>query len=212
MNTVVVAHRFRLLREGICEFLSADCTIAVVGEAPDGLEAVRLARSLSPDVIVLDAVLPCLNGLDAIVEIQRDAPGTRVLLLLAPEDAPRAAAALRAGASGLVLTTGPLADLVSAIERVCKGGRHLSPGLAEHLIEDVARGKGESSSALTHREREVLQLVSEGGSTREIAGRLHISPRTVEVHRRRVMAKLGLRSLPDLTKYAIRNRITSLDP
>jgi len=209
MVSIVLAHRLRMLREGIREFLCMrGCT--VMDEADNGLDAVRLAVSRSPDVTVFDTALPRLNGLDATLELRRAVPQSRTVLLLGPEDELLAAKALRVGVSGLVLTSGPLEELVTAVERASRGGRYVSARLAETVLDDVASGAGQDHD-LTLREREVLQLLTEGGSTREIAGALHISPRTVESHRKSVVNKLRVHSVAGLTKYAIRHRITSLE-
>lgn len=180
--------------------------LTVVGEAADGEAAVRVAMRLRPDVVVMDLSLPVLNGVDATRHIVRDAEGTRVLVLSMHGGEDHVRPALRAGASGFLVKGSGVANLVAGIRAVARGEAFLSPGAAAVLLRE---GKGEPM--LTPREREVLQLVAEGKTSAETARLMHISIKTVETHRRNIVQKLGLHGTAELTKYAIREGLTSLD-
>jgi two-component system response regulator NreC len=175
----------------------------VVGEARDGRQAVRLARARRPDAAVLDVSMPLLNGLDAAREIQKTCPRTRAILLTVHAEEPYVLQALQAGVRGYVLKSQAVTDLVRALQEVCRGAIYLSPGVSAALVE-AYRTKKDVHDPLTCREREVLQLVAEGKTTKEIATLLGVSTKTVESHRAHVMQKLDIHGTASLVRYAIR--------
>jgi DNA-binding NarL/FixJ family response regulator len=175
----------------------------VVGEARDGRQAVRLARARRPDVAVLDVSMPLLNGLDAAREIQKTCPRTRTILLTVHAEEPYILQALQAGVRGYVLKSQAVNDLVRALQEVCRGAIYLSPGVSAAVVE-AYRTKKDVRDPLTSREREVLQLVAEGKTTKEIAALLGVSSKTVESHRAHVMQKLDVHGTANLVRYAIR--------
>lgn len=206
---VLVADDHAMFREGIRLLLETRGGFEVVGEAATGEEAVALARSLRPDVVVMDIGMPGMNGLDATRLIQADNPGSRVLILTMHGTDEYFFSALEAGASGYVLKEAASNDLVNAIESVHRGGMFLYPSLATKLVEEylhrVGRGEERSSyEALTPREREVIQLIGEGCTNQEIAEKLGLSVHTVQTHRVHIMNKLGLHNRAQLVSYAAR--------
>ena len=206
---VLMADDHAMFREGIRLLLETRGGFEVVGEAATGKEAVALARSLRPDVVVMDIGMPGMNGLDATRLIQADNPGSRVLILTMHDTDEYFFSALDAGASGYVLKEAASNDLVNAIESVHRGGMFLYPSLATKLVEEYLRrvGSGEERSsyeALTPRERQVLQLIGEGCTNQEIAEKLGLSVHTVQTHRVNIMNKLGLHNRAQLVSYAAR--------
>lgn len=176
----------------------------VVGEAGDGREAIRLAQELSPDIAVLDLSMPLLNGLDAAREIVKVSPQTKVILLTMHTEDPYVMDALRAGIRGYVLKTQAAQDLVQAIREVSRGSMYLSPGISRALVEAYLAKSELPPDPLTPREREVLQLVAEGKTTKEAAAVLGVSVKTAESHRTRIMEKLDIHETASLVRYAIR--------
>jgi DNA-binding NarL/FixJ family response regulator len=186
----------------------------VVGEAENGREAVRLARELSPDLVIMDVTMPDLNGIDATRIITSGSNNTKVIALSMYSDKQFVQGMIQAGASGYLLKDCAFEELVSAIQAVIQGDTYLSPGIAGIVVQDyltkLTTDRSSADTVLTNREREVLQLIAEGNSTKEIAARLTVSVKTVETHRRQIMEKLGIFSIAELTKYAIREGLTSL--
>ena len=176
----------------------------VVGEAADGRAAVEAARCLRPDVTVLDVAMPLLNGVDAAREIAHDIPDTRIILLTALDDAHFVRDALRVGVRGFVMKVQGIDALVQAIREVFRGGLYISPGASQAVVDAVSGSAAEDGEALSQRERQVLQLVAEGKSTKQIAELLKISAKTAEFHRGRVMGKLHIHDTAGLVRYAIR--------
>lgn len=211
---VLIADDHRMVREGIVALLDAADGIEVVAQCGSGREAVALAVELAPDVAVVDLVMPGLNGIDATRQIRSAVEGTRVIALSMHGERHYVEAVLRAGASGYLLKGSGFDELVRAIRAVAAGYVFLSPEVtAEVVAAYVAPGDatgGSSFDMLTHREREVLQLIAEGLASREVAARLGISPKTVDSHRARIMKKLDLSSIADLTRYAIRQGLSPL--
>lgn len=180
--------------------------------ANNGRSAIKLARDLSPDVVVMDISMPGLNGIDATRRILADNPTIKIIALSMHSDRHIILQVLRAGAKGYVLKDSAFDELVSAIQSVYSGSMYLSPKITGLVLEDTLhRGEeDDSGSSLSVREREVLQLIAEGRSTREIADELNLSVKTVESHRAQIMRKLKITTLADLIKYALREGITSL--
>lgn len=215
MTTIVLADDHHIVRQGLRALLEAEPDFDLVGETGDGLEAVQLAERLRPDVIVLDLMMPGLNGLEATRQIAARAPQTRVVILSMHANEAYVLEALRNGAAGYVLKDSSAAELVRAVREVVAGRRYLSPPLSERAIEAYVQKAQETPQdpydTLTNREREVLHLAAQGHSSAEIAVRLSLSPRTVETHRAHLMRKLGLRSQTDLIRYALQRGIIPLE-
>lgn len=204
-----------MLREGLRRLLEAEGDIEVVAEAQDGRTAVRLAGELHPEVVVMDIAMPDLNGIDATRQIKLKLPDTKVVALSAHADRRTASAVLASGASAFVPKDAAFEELVTAIRAAIARQVYISPRIAGDVVEQfLANPDGGGGNAvfkvLTAREREVLQLMSEGKATKEIAHHLHVSVKTIETHRRQVMEKLNLHSVAELTKYAIREGLTAL--
>jgi DNA-binding NarL/FixJ family response regulator len=210
-TTIVLADDHVVVRQGLRALLEAEPDFAIVGEAADGLEVPDLVERLKADVLILDLMLPGLNGLEVTRQVQQRSPQTRVVVLSMYANEAYVLEALRNGAAAYVLKEASAADLVQAIREVMAGRRYLSPPLSESAIElYVQKAKAAPRDAyeeLTTREREVLQLAAEGQSNPEIADRLGISVRTVETHRANLMHKLDLRSQTELVRYALRRGI-----
>jgi DNA-binding NarL/FixJ family response regulator len=176
----------------------------VIGEASDGHEALKLARTLNPDIAVLDLSMPLLNGVDAAREMRRLSPGIRTILLTMYTDKGYVLQALRAGARGYVLKTQAAEDLISAIREILRGETYLSPGVAASVVDAFLENTDETADPLTARERQILQLVAEGNTTKEIARLLNVSFKTAESHRNHIMKKLDIHEVAGLVRYAIR--------
>ena len=203
---LLLADDHRLFREGLKALLSGD-EFEIVAEATDGREAVRLARFRQPEIALLDVSMPGLNGVDATRELLRVSPGTKVVILTMHSDDVYPAEALRAGARGYVLKSQPFAECIEALRDVARGGIYLPPSVSRTLAESYCKGRSLGADPLSAREREVLQLVAEGRSTKEIAAALCISFKTAEYHRGRIMAKLDIHDTAGLVRYAIRKRL-----
>lgn len=188
-----------------------------MGEAADGLEAVRLVERLQPNVLVVDILMPGLNGLDVTRQVRQESPSTQVVVLSMHATEAYVLEALRHGATGYVLKDSTSAELIQAVREAAAGRRYLSSPLSRRAIDAYAERARSAPSldpydTLTFREREVLQLVAEGHSNQETAARLSISPRTVETHRASVMRKLGLRTQSDLIRFALRRGLLPAEP
>jgi DNA-binding NarL/FixJ family response regulator len=211
---VLLADDHKIVRDGLRTLLEKQADIAVLGEAEDGREALQLAGKLSPDVVVMDIAMPELNGIEATRQILSEYPGIKIVALSMHSDKRFVSEMLKAGASAYLLKDCAFEELITAISTIMKGKIYLSPGIAGVVLADYIRNdrKSEPSvfSQLSDREREVLQLMAEGKSTKEVAAHLNVSIKTVETHRTNIMTKLDIHSIAELTKYAIREGLTSL--
>lgn len=213
---VLLVDDHALIREGLRSLLEKQPDVQVVGEAEDGRRAKELVAELSPDIVIMDVTMPRLGGIEATRQIVSEFPSVKVIALSIHSKRRFVADMLGAGAAGYILKECLFDELVQAIQAVAAGGRYLSPRITDVVVDDYVKrlsGGAESPlAALTGREREVLQLVAEGKSTKQIAVELHVSTKTIEANRRQIMEKLDMHSVAELTKYAIREGITALDP
>ena len=199
----ILADDHQIVRQGLRNLLE-HAGIEIVAEAGDGREAVRLCQELQPKVAVLDLAMPMLNGLDAARELLRHSPDICIILLTMHTEEQYILAALLAGVKGYVVKTQAAEDLVQAVEQVCNGSLYLSPGVSQVVTQAYLKKTEPVAEPLTQRERQVLQLVAEGKTTKEVARVLEISVKTAESHRTRVMEKLDIHDIAGLVRYAIR--------
>ena len=210
---ILVADDHELMRRGISGLLQSQHSWKVVAEAANGLEAVEKARKVKPDVAIVDIEMPELDGLEAIRQIRKAVPSTKILTLTMHDSGGMVRRALEAGARGFVRKSDLPRELIKAVRDVAEGRPFFTPGVAEIILDGIRNGEAESSSTHqdqpTSRELQIIRLLAEGKSNKEIAIALEISVRTAETHRARIMRKLGCHSLIDLLHYAIRNEIVS---
>lgn len=213
---IILADDHQIVREGLATLLEQEEDMRVVGTAADGRAAVKLAAELSPDVVVLDVGMPGLNGIEAARQITGALPAAKILALSMHSDRRFVLEMLRAGAAGYLLKDCAFDELAHAIRTIVAGQTYLSPRIAGVVVEGFLQqgepGERTGAAALTPREREVLQLLAEGMATKQVAHHLGVSSKTIETHRRQIMTKLELDSVAELTKYAIREGLTSLEP
>lgn len=209
--TILLADDHPLIRRGLRNLLATEPVFSVVGEAEDGLRAVQLAESLQPNILIVDLMMPNLNGLEVLRQVSRRSPRTRMIVLTMQSAEAYVVETFRSGAIGYVLKDSAPEELIHAIHQALRDIRYLSPMLSERLIDIIAkpaeRARPDLYETLTDREREVFQMAAEGKTAAEIAARLSISPRTVELHRSRMMNKLGFHSQTELVRYAIKRGI-----
>jgi two-component system response regulator NreC len=213
--TVLLADDHPIVRQGLRHLLEAEPDLKIIGEASDGLQAVQLTEKFKPNVLIVDIMMPDLNGLEVLRQVKDRSPATCSIVLSMQSADVYVVEALKAGALGYVLKeTGP-SELVNAVQQVIGGKRYLSPRLSERLIDVLLQTTEELTldpyETLTNREREVLQMAAEGMTTSAIAKRLSISPRTAELHRGRMMDKLGLNNQTELIRYALKRGILPMD-
>ena len=206
---VVLADDHAVVREGVKLLLEME-GFEVVGQATDGLEAVKLVRELNPEIAVLDRSMPLLNGIDAAREIRRASPGTQLILLTMDTDENHLLEALRAGFRGCVLKSYEAGELIQAIRAVVRGDTYLHPELSHAVVEAYISRTEIQPDPLSPRERQVLQLLAEGKRTREVGELLGLSIKTAESHRTRIMKKLGIKETAGLVRYALRQGVTQL--
>lgn len=213
---IIIADDHTIVRHGLAKLIEQEEDMEVIAQTENGISTVELARELSPDVVVMDVGMPDLNGIDATQQILRENPKTRVLALSMHSGKKFVIAMLKAGAVGYLLKDCALEELIAAVRTVIDGKTYLSPSIADVVVQNYVRhspgGEESAFSVLSQREREVLQLMAEGNTTKQIALRLHISPKTVEGHRLRLMNKLDIDNVAQLTKYAIQEGLTSSEP
>jgi DNA-binding NarL/FixJ family response regulator len=202
---ILLADDHALVRQGFRMILDAQSDMEVLGEAANGREAIELGEKLQPDVVVMDVAMPELNGIEATRRLIASSPRTRVLALSMHKDSAYVREILRAGARGYLLKDSNEADLLAAVRAVAKGEGYLSPGVSDAVLTDYRRHVTDPLDLLTSREREVLQLIAEGKTNKEIATSLTLSVYTVEAHRGRVMEKLNLHSTGELVRFALRS-------
>jgi DNA-binding NarL/FixJ family response regulator len=211
---VLVADDHAIMREGIRALLSLHDNIEIVGEAADGRQAVEKAREVSPDVVIMDIGMPLMDGLEASRRIRKEQPNVKILVLTRHDDREYVLSTVKAGAAGCISKRAVTSELVSAIDAVHRGDSFLHPSVARVLIEDYllrTADEADPFDRLTEREREVLKLVAEGHSNKEIADLLVLGLKTVLGHRARIMEKLDVHNRTELIKYAIRKGVISLD-
>jgi DNA-binding NarL/FixJ family response regulator len=212
---VLIVDDHTLVRDGIRALLALVADVRVVGEAANGREALEKVRKLAPDVVLMDLAMPIMSGLESTRRIRKRFPGTKVLALTQYEDREYIVPTIEAGARGFVSKTAAFTELASAIQAVYQGESFLSPIAAAAVVEECqqkvsAEGETDSYQSLTDREREMLKLVAEGYTAREIADMLVISVRTVETHKTNLMKKLNIRNKADLIRFAIRKGIITV--
>ena len=209
---IMLADDHTLFRQGIRTLISAEADMEVVGEASNGGDAVDKANEVRPDVVLMDIGMPGLSSFESTRQIKKSRPETKVLFLTMYDDEDYLVEGMEVGASGYVLKDSPSQQLVAAVRDICRGGSYLSPRMLSQLVDDF-RSRIKSANrlprfaTLTTREREVLKMLAEGNSVKEIACDLNLSVKTVEAHRANIMGKLQLNSVSDLVRYAIRNKI-----
>jgi len=212
---ILLADDHRITRQGLRSLLDEQSDMEVVAEAEEGRTAVRLVRELLPDVVIMDVSMPDLNGMEAARQIKGEFSNVKMVALSMHSDSLFVTEMLRSGASGYLLKDCAFEELAGAIRTVVAGKTYLSPSISGVVLDDylhrLSKADFSGSDVLTNREREVLQLLAEGKSTKQIALKLHISAKTVETHRRQTMNKLDIHTVAELTKYAIRKGLTSLE-
>jgi DNA-binding NarL/FixJ family response regulator len=211
---ILLADDHKLLREGLKSLIAEQRNMTVIAETEDGRSAVQLAARLMPDIIIMDISMPGLNGIEATRQIFDANPGAKIIALSMHLESRMVFEMLKAGAKGYLLKDCAFEEVIHAIETVASKGTYLSPRIADMVLKDYVNQTPENESSalsvLSAREKEVLQLLAEGKKTREISDVLHISVKTAEFHRQKIMEKLNVHSIAELTKYAIREGLTSL--
>ena len=212
---VLLVDDHKIVRQGLRALLEKQQDIEVVAEAEDGRDAVRLAAEMAPDVVIMDITMPDLNGVEAAKQILNKSPDIKIVALSIHSDALFVTEMLKSGAVGYLLKDCAFEELVRAIRAVLDNKTYLSPSISGVVVDDyihrLTKSDFTGQEAISNREREVLQLMAEGNSTKQIAQKLHISVKTVETHRRQIMSKLDIHNIAELTKYAIRKGLTSLE-
>ena len=212
---VLLVDDHAIIREGLRSLLEKEPHMEVVADTDDGRKARDLVRELSPDVVIMDITMPGLNGIEATRQITAESPGVKVIALSIHSKRRYVADMLSAGATGYILKECLFDELVQAIQAVVAGGQYLSPRITDVVVSDYVKRLSATTyspfEVLTTREREVLQLVAEGKSTKQIALELHVSTKTIEANRRQIMEKLDIHSVAELTKYAVREGLTTLE-
>jgi DNA-binding NarL/FixJ family response regulator len=215
LKRVIIADDHKIIREGLRSLLERSGEFECVGEADDGRQAVMLATELRPDIVIMDIAMPNLNGIEATRQIKSELPEVEVVVLSMHATRNYVLQVLQAGASAYLLKDSAFEELSTALLAISRGGMYLSPAITKTaalatLKGGASGGIGGQTEHLTKRELQVLQLIAEGKSTKDIAARLELSVKTVETHRKQIMDKLEIRSIAGLTKYCIREGLTSL--
>jgi len=212
---IILADDHQIMRDGLKALLEKHPSMEVIGEAENGIQTLELTRQKKPDVVIMDIAMPDMNGIEVTRQLKAEMPDLKIIALSMHADRRFVTEILKAGASAYVLKQSAFDDLVKAIRAVVVGRRFLSADILETVVEDyvsqLSKSEYEAYRQLSDRERQVLQLLAEGNSTKEIAFKLHVSVKTIESHRQNIMNKLDIHSLAGLTKFAVREGITSLD-
>lgn len=212
---IVLVDDHQIVRVGLKSLLERETGFQVVGEAGDGREALAVVDELDPDVVIMDIAMPGLNGIDATIRIRADRPRVKIIILSMHLERAYIVETLKAGASGYLLKERAVDELIPAINAVTTGRKFLSPGVTDIVLQGYLEAEVDlpesAFSQLTEREREVLQYIAEGTTIKEIAELLHLSPKTIETHKRRIMERLNIRTVAGLTRYAIRHGLTTAD-
>ncbi len=215
MISVILVDDHVIMRDGLKRLLEAESDIEVVGEADNGRKAVKIALDKNPDIIIMDIAMKDMNGIEATRQIKEENPKIKIIALSMHSERQIVIGILRAGASGYLLKDSTSTELVEAIRTVYRGRKYISQKISDVVLQEISDVKKDTGrigvDKLTYRESEILQLIAEGNSVKRIAEVLFISPKTVESHRANIMEKLDIHNLPELTKYAIRAGLTSLD-
>lgn len=208
---ILLADDHKIIRDGLRSLLARHDDMHVIAEAEDGRTAVQLAREMTPDVIVMDIAMPDLNGVEATRQIMEIDPAIKVVALSMQSDGPVVRQMFQAGSSGYLLKDCAFDELVKAIRTVLAGQVYLSPDIANVVVRQISPLPPRMASPLTAKEREVLQLIAEGKSTKEVAAILSVSVKTIDTHRQHIMDKLDIHNIAELTRYAIREGLTTAD-
>ena len=215
MISIILVDDHVIMRDGLRHLLDEESDIEVVGEADNGRKAVKLALEKKPDIVIMDIAMQDMNGIEATRQIKSNNPEIKVIALSMHSERQIVVGVFRAGASGYLLKESSSLELVDAIRTIHIGRKYLSQKISDIVLQEISDVKKDTKEigvdVLTNRECEILQLISEGNSTKKIADMLFISPKTVESHRANIMEKLNIHNIPELTKYAIRAGLTSLE-
>ncbi len=215
MISIILVDDHVIMRDGLRQLLKEESDIEVIGEANNGRDAVKISLEKKPDILIMDIAMHDMNGIEATRQIKNESPAIKIIALSMHSERQIVVGIFRAGASGYLLKDSTSDELVQAIRTVYNGRNYLSQKISDIVLQEISDIKVDSAEigvdVLTNRENEILQLISEGNSTKRIAEVLFISPKTVESHRANIMEKLNIHNLPELTKYAIRAGLTSLD-
>jgi DNA-binding NarL/FixJ family response regulator len=211
---ILLVDDHEIMREGVCALLRKYPEMDVVGQAPDGRMAIDMVRELRPDVVIMDIGMPNLNGIEATRQMITENPHLKVMALSTHSDGSVVAKMIKAGATGYMLKESAFSELLDGLHTMAEGKTYLCSKISKVVFADyvnlLTNPKSDLIDGLTVREREILQLVAEGHTTKDIARELHLSPKTVDSHREHIMEKLGVRNVASLTKYAIREGLTTL--
>ncbi|MGK0236259.1 MAG: DNA-binding NarL/FixJ family response regulator [Psychroserpens sp.] len=208
---IILVDDHKLLRDGLRNIIEQRANMHIIGEASNGREAIKICSKLVPDVLVMDIAMPGLNGIEAAIQIHKSNPKIKIIGLSMHSTKQFIQGMFRAGAFGYLLKDGDADELITAITTVMLNKRYLSKDIDQEFLNLLKKGENLEGKELSHREKEVLQLIAEGNSSKRIGEILFLSPKTVDVHRNNIMKKTDLYSIPELTKYAIQKGLTSLE-
>lgn len=208
---IILVDDHKLLRAGLKNIIEQKSNMLIIGEASDGREAIKLVAKLQPNVIVMDVAMPGLNGIEAAKQIHKNHPEIKIIGLSMHSGKQFIQGMFKAGAYGYLLKDGDSDELITAISTVMKNKKYLSKDINQEFLLLLNKGETIVKAALSAREKEVLQLIAEGKSSKEIGEILYLSPKTIDVHRNNIMKKIELYTIPELTKYAIKKGLTTLD-
>jgi DNA-binding NarL/FixJ family response regulator len=208
---IILVDDHKLLRDGLRNIIEQRANMHIIGEASDGREAIKICSKLVPDVLVMDIAMPGLNGIEAAIQIHKSNPKIKIIGLSMHSTKQFIQGMFRAGAFGYLLKDGDADELITAITTVMLNKRYLSKDIDQDFLNLLKKGENLEGKELSHREKEVLQLIAEGNSSKRIGDILFLSPKTVDVHRNNIMKKTDLHSIPELTKYAIQKGLTTLE-